>query len=88
MSREPEIDWASAPSGVCLVGGSIGNHRGRVLRLMAMPDIPDITQPMDDLPHPVLGPEAWACEGHYRLVREFLDRHTQPRRMAYRDGRP
>jgi hypothetical protein len=83
-----EIDWKSAPAGRCLVGGSPDNHRGRVLRLMAMPDLPDATEPLEAPAKMLELPEAWACEGHYRLVREFLDRHTQPRRMAYRDGRP
>ena len=82
-----EIDWNAAPAGVCLVGGSVGNHRGRVLRLMAMPDLPDATKFEDPAEPPDLL-EAWTCEGHYRLVQEFFARHTQPRRMAYRDGRP
>jgi hypothetical protein len=34
------------------------------------------------------GARAFACEGHVDTVRAFLERHYQPRRMAYRDGRP
>jgi hypothetical protein len=34
------------------------------------------------------GARAFTCEGHSETVRAFLERHYQPRRMAYRDGRP
>jgi hypothetical protein len=71
-------------SGECLWIGT--HHSGRVIEIMVGPDLPSLTEDPDPIP-PSL-PRAFTCEEHIGLVRAFLERHYQPRRMAYRDGRP
>jgi hypothetical protein len=65
------------------------HHSGRAFEIMVGPDLPNLAQWDDDLtrtPPPL--PRAFTCEEHEVVIRAYLERHYQPRRMAYRDGRP
>jgi hypothetical protein len=63
------------------------HHSGRVIEIRVGPDLPSLSDPEEDPTRAPPLPRAFTCEEHIDLVREFLERHYQPRRMAYRDGR-
>jgi len=73
-------------SGECLWIGT--HHSERVIEIMVGPDLPDLADlDADPTSAPPL-PRAFTCEEHLPMVRAYLERRYQPRRMAYRDGRP
>ena len=73
-------------SGECLWIGQ--HHSGRVIEIMVGPDLPTVADfDADPLAVPPSNARAFTCEEHRDMVRAFLERHYQPRRSAYRDGR-